>query len=240
MGAGRIKWDSPGERFFATGSRRCVLYPQAADGTYPDGVGWNGFTGFTKKPTGAESTKLYANDSLYATLRSAEELEGTITAYTYPDEWAECDGSIIAVPGVTLGQQKRKAFGLCFRTTIGNDINTDIGYQLHLIYGGSASPSEKGYKTVGDSPEAVEFSWDITTTPVDVDDFNDIVFQPTAELVIDSRDFATEAAKAKLKALEDILYGKDAVEASEGVEAVEAVAPRLPHPNEVLTLLAVA
>lgn len=206
---GRIKWDAPGEKFYETGTRMGVLYLQEHDGTYPQGVGWNGLTGFTKNPTGAEATKLYANDGLYATLRSAEELEGSLTAYTYPDEFAECDGSIVIAGGVSVGQQKRKPFGFSYRTMIGNDVDDELAYKLHLIYGATASPSEKAYKTVGDSPEAMEFSWDITTVPVAVGTHAGKVFKPTAEIVIDSRDYADTAGRAKLTALEDILYGTD-------------------------------
>lgn len=281
--AGRLTWDVSGQKFFETGTRRGVLYPQADDGTYPQGVAWSGLTGFTKSPTGAEANKLYADDILYGTLRSAEELEGSLTAYMYPDEFAECDGSIEAAPGVTLGQQKRRSFGFSYRTVIGNDIDAEIGYKLHLIYGCMASPSEKAYATVGDSPDANEFSWDITTTPVAVADHGGRAYKPTAEIVIDSRDYATTEGQAKLTAFEDILYGKDAVTAaaavytatqdatkqsgktyytladtvyteftgesfvaqttyyeltSPAVEAADAVAARLPLPDEVIEYFA--
>lgn len=231
MGAGRLTWDAAGQKYFETGAKMAVLYPQDNTGAYPEGVAWNGFRSFTKKPTGAEKTKLYANDSLYGVMTSAEELEGTLTAYTYPDEFAECDGSQVALDGVTVGQQKRKTFGFCYRTMIGNDIDEEAGYKLHLVYGCSASPSEKAYQTVGDSPEAIEFSWDVTMTPVTVGTYNDIVFKPTAEIVIDSRKF-TGNKEAKLTALEAKLYGTDA---GTGTDATTAF---LPLPAEVFSTLA--
>lgn len=222
MAAGRLTWDGVGDKFFETGSKMAVLYPMGANGAYTDGVAWNGFTGFSESPTGAESNKLYADDILYADLKSAEELEGSLTAYTYPDEFAECDGSAAVLDGVYVGQQTRKKFGLCYRTTIGNDVDNAVGYKLHLIYNASASPSEKAYATINDSPEAIEFSWDITTTPVNVSDHDGKTFKPTACITIDSRKFATTELKAKLTALEDILYG------------TTGKAARLPLPDEVI------
>lgn len=224
----RIKWDQTGEKYFETGTRRGVLYVQAADGTYPSGVPWNGLTGFTKSPTGAEANKIYADDTLYANLKSAEELEGSLTAYTYPDEFCECDGSAEVVPGVIIGQQKRKTFGFSYRSVVGNDINEELGYKLHLIYGASASPSEKAYQTVNDSPEAIEFSWDITTTPVAVSDYEGVSFKPTAEIVIDSRDYTSQEGKALLTAFENKLYGTDASGNNEGTDAY------LPLPDDVI------
>lgn len=211
----RLVWDAAGEKYFETGTKMGVLYVQdPATGSYGNGIAWNGLTGFTESPTGAEPNKMYADDILYANLRSAEELEGSLTAYTYPDEFAECDGSAAAVDGVYVGQQTRKTFALCYRTQIGNDVTNDIGYKLHIIYGASASPSEKAYATINDSPEGIEFSWDLTTTPVNVADVAGRSFKPTASIVIDSRKFTTEAAKAKLKTVEDTLYGTENAEAT--------------------------
>lgn len=199
----KLVWDKTGEKYYETGTKMGVVYPQAASGDYPKGVPWNGLTGVTESPSGAEETALYANDSKYLGLMSTEEFGATVTAYTYPDEFAECDGSASLAPGVTIGQQTRKAFGLSYRTIVGNDVdNNEHGYKLHLIYGAKAAPSEKAYSTVNDSPEAVEFSWELTTTPVNVNGY-----KPTANLTIDS----TKVDAGKLKQLEDILYGGDPV-----------------------------
>lgn len=214
----RIVWDKTGERFYETGVRNGVLYPQATDGTYPKGVAWNGLTAVNESPSGADASPLYADDIKYLELRSAEEFGATVEAYTYPDEFAACDGSKELVPGVKIGQQNRQPFGLCYRTTKGNDTQlNDYGYLLHIIYGATASPSEKSYQTINDSPEAITFSWEMTTTPVAVKDA-----KPTASLTIDS----TKVDAAKLKALEDILYGSNETDA------------RLPLPDEVATLFA--
>ena len=231
----RLSWDGTGEKFFETGTKYGVLYTQNDDGTYADGVEWNGLTGVTENPTGAEANKLWADNDLYADLRSAEELEGSITAYTYPDEFAQCDGSGVPEDGIYIGQQKRRKFGLCYRTEIGNDVSDNLAYKLHIIYGATASPSEKGYTTINDSPEAVEFSWDFTTTPVKVSKHNDVEYKNTASIVIDSRKFTTTAAKAKLTALENILYGVNAD--STASPAVTDAAPRLPLPDEVISTL---
>lgn len=215
----RLTWDDTGKRFYETGVKQAVLYVQGEGGTYPKGVAWNGITAITESPSGAEPNPLYADDIKYLNLLSAEEFAATIEAYTYPDEFAQCDGTASPVKGVTIGQQARKTFGLCYRTTVGNDVDSDKhGYKLHLIYGCMAAPSEKGYSTKNDSPEAVAFSWEVSTTPVSVDGF-----EPTACMTIDSR----TADATKLKALEDILYGKES----------EA---RLPLPNEVVTLMQAA
>lgn len=212
-----LVWDATGERLYETGVKKGVLYVQSTSGTYPKGVAWNGLTAVTESPSGAEANAIYADDMKYLNLYSAEEFGATIEAYTYPDEFAECDGSAELVTGVVIGQQKRKAFGLCYRTVLGNDIqNDEYGYKLHIIYGAMASPSEKAYNTVNDSPEAITFSWEVTTTPVSVADM-----KPTASLVIDS----TKADKAKLAALETILYGSETVD------------PRLPLPDEIKTLM---
>ena len=221
----KLVWDKTGERLYETGVKMGVLYPQETTGNYPKGVAWNGLTAVTESPSGAEATPLYADDIKYLNLMSVEELGATIEAYTYPDEFAECDGSASLTDGVTIGQQKRKAFGLCYRTIIGNDTNgEDHGYQLHIIYGALASPSEKAYATVNDSPEAIAFSWELTTTPVNVTGH-----KPTASLTIDS----TKVEETKLAKLEEILYGKDAT----SLEAQDAVDPRLPLPDEILTIL---
>ena len=221
----KLVWDKTGERLYETGVKMGVLYPQETTGNYPKGVAWNGLTAVTESPSGAEATPLYADDIKYLNLMSVEELGATIEAYTYPDEFAECDGSASLTDGVTIGQQKRKAFGLCYRTIIGNDTNgEDHGYKLHIIYGALASPSEKAYATVNDSPEAITFSWELTTTPVNVTGH-----KPTASLTIDS----TKVEETKLAKLEEILYGKDAT----SLEAHDGVDPRLPLPDEILTIL---
>lgn len=220
----KLKWDQTGERLYETGVRNGVLYPLGASGTYPKGVAWNGLTAVTESPSGAEATPLYADDIKYLNLMSTEEFGATIEAYTYPDEFAECDGSAALATGVQIGQQARKTFGLCYRTALGNDVaGNDYGYKLHIIYGALAAPSEKAYATINDSPEAITFSWEVTTTPVNVTGF-----KPTASITIDS----TKADAAKLASLEEILYGKDA--ASGGGEGVD---PRLPLPDEIAELM---
>ena len=211
----KIEWDKTGERFYETGVKNGVLYVQV-DGAYPKGVAWNGLTAVTESPSGAEATPLYADDIKYLNLLSAEEFGATIEAYTYPDEFAECDGSASLATGVMIGQQARKTFGLCYRTTIGNDTDgNDHGYKLHIIYGALAAPSEKAYATINDSPEAITFSWEVTTTPVNVTGA-----KPTASITIDS----TKATPEKLADLEKILYGDAEVEA------------RLPLPDEIKSI----
>lgn len=218
MAGKKLVWDQTNERLYETGVKMGVVYPQATGGTYPMGVAWNGLTAVTESPSGAEATALYADDIKYLNLMSAEEFTATIEAYTYPDEFAECDGSAELAKGVAIGQQKRKAFGLCYRTVLGNDVDgNDHGYKLHIIYGAMAAPSEKAYATINDSPEAITFSWELSTTPVSVDGF-----KPTASITIDS----TKADPTKLEALEKILYGSEEAEA------------RLPLPNEIATLMA--
>lgn len=221
----KLKWDEIGKHYYETGVRQGVLYPQNVSGTYPTGVAWNGLTAVTESPSGAEATPVYADDIKYLNLASAEEFGATIEAYTYPKEFEACDGSAEIAVGVVIGQQKRTAFGLCYRTVFGNDTDgVDYGYKLHLIYGAMAAPSEKAYATINETPEAITFSWAVTTTPVVVPGF-----RPTASLTIDS----TKVDVAKLAALEEILYGKDAT--TEPV--VPAVVARLPLPEEVITLL---
>lgn len=212
----KIVWDQVGDRLYETGVKNGVLYPQT-NGTYPLGVAWNGLTAVTESPSGAEPTPLYADDIKYLNLMSNEELGGTIEAYTYPDEFAECDGSAELGDGVFIGQQTRKLFGLCYRTVLGNDTELDNhGYKLHIVYGCLASPSEKSYSTINDSPEPITMSWEFSTTPVEVTGH-----KPTASITIDS----TKANPEKLAALEAILYGSESEE------------PRLPLPDEIKTLM---
>lgn len=214
-----IVWDATGERLFETGVDHGVLYPISSSGTYDNGVAWNGLSAITESPSGAEATAVWADNIKYVSLLSAEEFGATVEAYTYPDEFAICDGTAELVDGVIVGQQARKVFGLCYRTKIGNDVDgNDHGYKLHIIYGAQASPSEKAYSTINDSPEAISFSWELTTTPVNVTGMN-----ATSYLVIDS----TKCDAEKLAALEKILYGS----------AEPDAAPRLPLPDEIKTLM---
>ena len=258
----KLVWDKTGERFYETGVSQGVLYPQSA-GTYPKGVAWNGLTAVTESPSGAEPSPLYADDIKYLNLLSTEEFAATVEAYTYPDEFAECDGSASIAPGVNIGQQTRKAFGLCYKTKVGNDVDgNEHGYILHFIYNALAAPSEKAYATINDSPEAITFSWELSTTPVNVTGA-----KPTATLTIDSR----TANETKLAELEDIIYGGDPVVTDSepgdwstnwkdyfkkvGNEYVAVTdssapswtastyysagpAPRLPLPDEIATLMA--
>lgn len=212
-----LTWDDTGKRFYETGVKKGVLYVQDDSGAYPTGVAWNGLTAVTESPSGAEATPLYADDIKYLNLYSVEEFAATIEAYTYPDEFAACDGSAELVKGVKVGQQKRKSFGLSYVTTKGNDVKgNSLGYLIHLVYGCMAAPSEKAYATINDSPEAITFSWELTTTPVPVEGF-----QPTATIVIDS----TQVDSEKLKKFEEILYGSS------------TTAAKLPLPAEVKTAL---
>lgn len=225
----RLEWDKVGERFYETGVDRGVLYPRAANGSYPLGVAWNGLTKVNENPSGGESTKLYANNGTYLDLRSAEENAGSISAYTYPDEFAECDGSVTVGPGFKIRQQIRKAFGFCYRTLIGNDVDdTSKGYKLHLIYGATAKPSSRENNTVNDSPEAVELSWDYETVPVPIStQVGGKTLKPTASLEFDSTD--PNLPDGFLEALEDILYGKDGIDDA-------ATDPYLPLPDDIITL----
>lgn len=203
--ANTITWDETGERLYETGVSNGVLYVQSSTGTYPKGVAWNGLINVTEKPTGAEATPLYADNTKYLNLISAETFEASIECYTYPEEFAECDGSATIAKGATIGQQSRKSFGLCYRTIVGNDTEGEgYGYKLHLVYGATATPSEKAYATVNDSPEAITFSYELKTTPVNVGDG----FKPTATVIIDSK-----KAGDKIKDLEAILYGDGSKEA---------------------------
>ena len=213
----KLVWDKLDERIYETGVDHGVLYPYStADKEYKNGVVWNGLTNVSESPEGAEVTALYADNIKYLNLMSTEEFKATIEAYTYPDEFAACNGEVELTEGVAIGQQKRKTFGMSYQTKIGNDIDSDLGYKIHLIYGALAAPSEKAYATINDSPEAITFSWELSTTPVEVTGF-----KPTASLVIDS----TKTTAEKLAAIEAILYG------SENGEA------RLPLPDEVLSII---
>lgn len=219
----KLVWDASGERFYENGVDHGVFYPQKADGTYDTGIAWNGLTGFTESPDGAEPTDLWADNIKYATLRSAENFGGTLEAYMYPPEFSECDGSAVVAPGVYAGQQARKPFGFCYRTNIGSDtVEAGRYYKLHIVYNATASPSEKSYETVNDSPDAITLSWDIDTTPV-----NMTGYKPVSTLVIDSREVDPE----KLQDLLDVLYGTDAEGSSEGT------APTLPLPDAIVDLL---
>lgn len=214
-----LTWDGTGTKLYETGVSKGVIYLPSAEGDdpYGKGVAWNGLTAVTESPSGAEETALWADNIKYGSLTSNEEFGATVEAYTYPDEFAECDGSRELVTGATIGQQARKVFGFCYRTEIGNDVDgNEHGYKLHLIYGCKAAPSEKAYATISDSPDAITFSWELTTTPVNVTGF-----KPTSCITIDS----TKVTPAKLTALEEILYGNASEEA------------RLPLPDEVKTTL---
>lgn len=222
-----LVWDESGTKLYETGTDRGVLFPMNTETkAYDKGVAWNGLTAVTESPSGADESALYADNIKYVSLRAAEEFGGTIEAYTYPDEFAACDGSAELATGVYAGQQKRGVFGFCYRTILGNDQDlNDHGYKLHLVYGATASPSEKAYQTVNDSPEAISFSWEFTTIPVAVEGF-----KPTACITIDS----SKADKTKLAALEAIIYG---TAATTGANPTAAVEPRLPLPAEVMTLM---
>lgn len=224
----KLTWDKIGERLYETGTKKGVLYPASKDKQgatqYPKGVPWNGLTAVTESPSGAEATPIYADDIKYLNIMSAEDFAATLEAYMYPEEFAECDGSKLIVAGVTIGQQKRKMFGLSYVTTLGNDVDgNDYGYKLHIVYGCMATPSEKNYATINDSPEAITMSWEISTTPVDIPgvDEDGNPFKPTAIMTFDS----TKTDPKIMKAIEDILYGTADVEA------------RLPLPEEIIGIL---
>lgn len=213
----KIIWDETGDRLYETGVKNVVLYPMGSNGAYEKGVAWNGVTAITESPSGAEANPLYADDIKYLELRSAEEFGATIEAYTYPDEFAACDGSASLIEGVTIGQQTRKAFGFTYRTTLGNDVAGDeYGYKIHIVYGAKAAPSEKAYATINDSPEAITFSWEVTTTPVAVTGH-----KPTAHLEIDS----TKLTETQMAAVEALLYGSESEEA------------KLPLPDAILATI---
>lgn len=210
-----IQWDQDGQRFYETGVKKGVLYKKSGT-TYGTGVPWNGLTAVTEKPSGAEATKLWADDVNYGTMRSAEEFGLTIEAYTYPDEFAECDGSAEPVPGVKLGQQTRTPFAFTYVTTKGNDSSTDYGYLLHLAYNCTAAPSERAYQTINDSPEAITFSWDVETSMTNVGGG----YKPLASIIIDAR----KVDPGALKTLEDSLYGTQSTE------------PTIPSPDQVIAM----
>lgn len=229
-----MDWDKAGAHFYETGISRGVLYPinatKIGDNKYGDGVEWNGLTSVSESPEGAEVSAIYADNIKYLNLMSAEDFKGTIEAYTYPDEFAECDGSAELLEGVKIGQQQRKIFGLCYRTEIGNDETSEKGYKLHLVYNCLASPSERSYETINDSPEAITFSWEFSTTPVTVKGH-----KATAVVTIDS----TKLTPAKLTALENALYGTPKVKADpeHNVTGVDEVKARLLLPDEIVDLL---
>lgn len=224
-----ITWDDTGKRLYETGVKNCVLYLKDVSGKYTDGVAWNGITAVTESPSGAEATALYADDIKYLNLMSNEEFGGTIEAYTYPEEFAECDGSGSLADGVSIGQQTRKPFGLCYKTTVGNDEDgNDYGYKLHLVYNCLAAPSEKAYASINDSPEAITFSWEFSTTPVTVN-VTGKDFKPTAHIEIDSK----KVDSSKLTTLLEKLYGKAAAESGGS-----ATKPELPTPDEIATIFA--
>lgn len=223
----RIEWDARGEKKFETGVEQGVLYPLGNAG-YEKGVAWNGLTAVTESPEGAELNDLYADDIKYASLRSAETFKATIEAYTYPDQFAECDGTAEPVTGVRIGQQPRKAFGFCYKTIMGNDISDHDGYKLHIIYNCTCSPSEKAYQTINDSPDAITFSWEMDSTPVNVTGH-----KATSCIVIDSTKFTETSAKARLTALENKLYGTDP-DTEAGTAGTD---PELPDPDEVISTL---
>ncbi len=229
MPAGLLHWDQTGERLYETGVDHCVLYPyNTTTSAYDDGVAWNGITSISESPSGAESNAQYADNIKYLDLLSAEEFSATLECFTYPDEWELCDGTVAPISGVNIHQQARKTFGLSYRTKIGNDVTGDLGYKLHLIYGCKATPSEKSYNTVNDSPEPITFSYEISTTPVTVTNY-----KATSIITIDSTKFTGTTEAGYLTNLEKILYGADAT--TDPVAA--AVAPRLPLPDEVIAIL---
>lgn len=212
----KLVWDQSGKRLYETGVDHGVLYPIQTGGVYSKGVAWNGLTAVTESPSGADVNDIYADNMKYLGLVGAEKFGATVEAYTYPDEFAECDGSVELVKGATIGQQNRKVFGMVYRTVIGNDVDgNEHGYKLHLIYGATAAPSEKAYNTINEDPEAITFSWELSTTPVNVTGH-----KPTASLTIDS----TKADPTKLAELEKILFGDTETE------------PRLPLPDEIIEL----
>lgn len=216
----KLAWDQTGERIYETGVDRGVLFLPDTVGAYTNGYAWNGLVSVTESPSGAESNKQYADNQVYLNLLSAEEFGGTVEAYTYPDEFAQCDGTAVPTPGVMVGQQPRKSFGLSYRSKVGNDQSSDYGYKLHLVYGALAAPSERAYATVNDSPEAITFSWEITTTPVEVGTVNGVTYKPTACLTIDS----TKVDATALASLENLIYGTAGTD------------PSLPLPADVLDL----
>lgn len=229
----KIQFDQTGERLYETGAKECVLYVyDSNEKAYGTGVAWNGITAVTESPSGAEATALYADDIKYLNLMSAEEFGATIEAYTYPEEFAACNGEAQLVNGVYMGQQSRSTFGFVYKTTVGNDtMGNDYGYKLHVVYGCLASPSEKAYATINDSPEAITFSYEVTTTPVTVGTINGVEYKPTSIITIDSTKCVSEQAKANLATLEGELYGTGAVEDENGTE------PTLLMPSDIYRIM---
>ena len=225
----KLKWDETGERLYETGLDHGILYIMSGNGAYSDGIAWNGLISVTESPTGAEATPLYADNIKYLNLIAAEDFGATIEAYSYPSEFRQCDGNVIPIPGVTMGQQARKTFGLCYRTKMGNDIQGDeYGYKLHLIYCALAAPSERAYQTINDSPEAITFSWTITTTPIAVPDK-----KPTSCISIDS----TKTDPELFKLLEDLICGRDAIPGDIRHAPVPEITPHLPSPDAVVEII---
>ena len=212
----RLIWDAIGEKFYEMGTKMGVLYPMSDTGTYEEGVAWNGLTAVTESPSGAEETKLYADDIKYASLRSAEEFTYTIEAFTYPPEWEPCDGSASVATGVSISQQKRKGFGFSWVTTVGNDISDDAGQKIHVAWNSTAAPSEKSYASINDSPDAITFSWECTTSPV-----NDTGHRPTSHMEIN----CTKLKEKTIKAVQDKLWGSESTNAT------------LPSPDELIQLI---
>lgn len=225
----KLSWDDDTKRYYETGTSQGVLYVKKDDGTYDKGVAWNGLTAFSESPSGAEETELYANDKKYGSLRSAEKFGGTLEAYTYPEKFEQCDGSLEVADGVTIGQQARKSFGFTYKTVVGNDVSTDFGYKLHIIWNASVSPSEKAYASINDSPEAITFSWELAATPTEVT--IDGVKKYTASMVIDTTKLENGKENTKLKDVEAKLYGTDASGNDQGSD------PELPTPNWVITTM---
>lgn len=212
----RLIWDAIGEKFYEMGTKMGVLYPMNNEGTYENGVAWNGLTAVTESPSGAEETKLYADNIKYASLRSAEDYGFTIEAYTYPPEWEPCDGSAQVATGVTIGQQKRKAFGFSWVTTVGNDVTDEAGQKIHVVWNSTASPSEKSYATINDNPDAITFSWECSSSPVNVANH-----RPTSHLEIN----CAKLKEKTVKAIQDKLWGGESTEAT------------LPTPDELIALV---
>lgn len=232
----KLQWDESGKHFYETGVDHGILYVKGANGDYGKGVAWNGLTAVTESPEGAEETAVYADNIKYLSLRSAEEFKATIEAYTYPDEFEVCDGSAELSAGVKIGQQARSTFAFCYRTKVGNENNADLGYKIHIIYGATASPSERPYATVNDSPEAISFSWEISTVPVSVANF-----KPTAHLEIDTTKFTSQELQDKLELLLAAIEGTSDVDLIQEIAAVITNFtgdPTLLLPDQVAALLA--
>lgn len=220
-----LEWDTIGSKQYEMGVSKGVLYKYDATTQKWKGVAWNGLISVTESPEGADETELWADNIKYGSLRAAEKFGGTIEAYTYPDEFEGCDGLVSPVKGMTIGQQAREKFCLSYRTEIGNDQNAEAGYRLHIVYGATCSPSEKSYETINDSPDAITFSWDFETVPVNVK-IGDVTYKPTSHVTFDSTDFKSEQEKAKLTAIEEVLYGSATADAE------------LPMPEDLAALLA--